>query len=59
MDSKDESGWGVILAFIVLGTIGWGAYLNSDTLACRFSNLGQAALAQSVCPPFYWRWPEW
>lgn len=59
MDSKDESNWAVFLAFVVLGAIGWGVYLNGDSIACRVGNLGQAALAQTVCQPLHWRWPEW
>jgi hypothetical protein len=59
MDSKDESSWSGFLAFVVLGAIGWVVYLNIDSIVCRVSNLGQAAIAQTVCQPFVWRWPEW
>lgn len=58
MDSKDEI-WSGVFGLIVLVAIAWVANLNIDSIVCRFGNLGQAALAQTVCQPFHWRWPEW
>jgi hypothetical protein len=59
MDGKDESIWSGVLGLVALVAMAWIVSLNIDSIVCRVSNLGQAAIAQTVCQPFVWRWPEW